>query len=136
VKAARVLAASTLLAVLLSGCGISFDEEEGTEFFVSLRVSGAMVPNATLTAAVAYEQYYPIEVTFRCELVRDAKLLREIGLDTVPSHPAGGPEATPFPGNISFDFSVDEPGAYEIECYTPDDEDNIIDESFTIAPAT
>ena len=132
---AAVLAASTLLVALLSGCGVSFDEEEGTEFFVSLRVTGQMVPNAPLTAAVAYEQYYPVEVTFRCELVRDSMLLREIGLDTVQAHPAGGPQATPFPGNISFDFTVDEPGAYEIECYTPDDEDNIIDESFTIAPA-
>jgi hypothetical protein len=50
----------------------------------------------------------------------------------VPQLPGGSPKATPFPGNVSFDFTVDAPGEYKAECYTPNDEDNVIIDVFTI----
>ena len=47
----------------------------------------------------------------------------------------GGPEATPFPGAISFDFTVDEPGTYIVECLTEKDEDNFIHDEITVVAA-
>jgi hypothetical protein len=123
------------LGLLLAGCGVSFSNPpEGTEFFKSLTVSGEMTAGAQLTAAVTFEQKNPVDTTVKCEVRRAKELVKEIGSAKAPLHPLGGPEATPFPGNFAFDFSLDEPGAYKLECFTPADEDNFIIKNFTLAP--
>jgi hypothetical protein len=130
----RLAAVSLVSSVLLGGCGVAFgDPPQGNEFFVSLEVTGPKRVQAELTAAVAYEQYYPVDVVLQCFVVRNKKAVRQIGEEMVRAHPAGNPDATPYPGNFAFDFSVDEVGTYSIECLTPDDEDNIIAEEFTIS---
>ena len=54
---------------------------------------------------------------------------------TLPFNPEGSvaEEATPVPGVIEKLFSApSEPGRYIVRCYTPDDQNNAIAESFTI----
>jgi hypothetical protein len=47
----------------------------------------------------------------------------------------GGPGATPVPGSIAFDFTVDVPGTYIVECLTEKDEDNFIHDEITVLAA-
>ena len=59
----------------------------------------------------------------------------EILAETLPFNPEGGTadEATPVPGVIERKFSMPgEPGHYIARCYTPQDVNNAISESFTI----
>jgi hypothetical protein len=117
------------------GCGVSFSSApDGTEFFKSVTVSGELTAGAPLTAAVTYEQNNPVETTIKCEVRQGKNLVKEIGSAKAPLHPLGGPEATPFPGNFSFDFNVAEPGSYKLECFTPADEDNFIIKDFKLDP--
>jgi hypothetical protein len=46
----------------------------------------------------------------------------------------GTPDATPVAHRDSFPFTVDEPGDYYVECYTPADDDNFIRRGFTVEP--
>jgi hypothetical protein len=135
VKHARI-AALLLSSALLAACGVRFSEADpGTEFFKSIDISGQMRAGDPLTVVVGYDQYYPVEVAFQCELRRNKQLVTVIGEATVPPLEGGGPDATPFPGVFSFDFSAAEPGTYVVECLTPIDEDNFIGDEITIAPA-
>ena len=125
-----------LAAAALAGCGVAFGPApQGNEFFKSLEVTGDLRVGAPLTAALEYAQRNPIEVTVQCELRQKKELVKVIGGERVAPLPEGDPEATPFPGNYAFDFTVDEPGRYRVECLTPLDEDNYIIEEFTIEPA-
>lgn len=135
----RTLLHALLIAgslTFLTACGVRFrSDERGTEFFKTMEITGEMRTGSTLTVLVGYDQYYPVEVEFACELRRSKQLIKFIGRDTVPALPGGGPEATPFPGSIAFDFVVDEPGRYRVECLTPRDEDNFIAEFITVEAA-
>ena len=51
----------------------------------------------------------------------------------VPPLPNGNPDATPFVGSLSYDFVPPAAGAYKIECLTPKDVDNFIDEKITVS---
>lgn len=118
---------------LLTACGVRFGAaERGTEFFKAIEITGEMRAGSTLTVLVDYDQYYPVEVEFVCELRKNKQLIKFIGRDTVAALPGGNPEATPFPGSIAFDFVVDEPGRYRVECLTPKDDDNFIAEFITV----
>ena len=39
------------------------------------------------------------------------------------------------PGVFAFDFAVDEPGTFKVECYTPADEDNFVRDEIEISAA-
>jgi hypothetical protein len=124
------------VCALFAGCGVSFREgEEGTEFFKSLTVTGDRTAGAVMTASVTYEQANPRPVAIHCELLQGNEPVQNLGSETVPIKPLGGPKATPFPGNFSMDFIVAEPGTYKVSCFTPLDEDNFINRAFTIGPA-
>lgn len=125
-----------LSCALLAGCGVKLsDTPSGTEFFKSLTVTGDMRAGAPLTAAVGIAQHYPVDVAVACQLRRSQSVLREIGSAKVPLIPGGGPKATPVATNYSFDFTVDQPGAYNVKCVTPSDENNFIVKEFSIKPA-
>ncbi|MEX2247877.1 MAG: hypothetical protein WEC75_14475 [Dehalococcoidia bacterium] len=127
------LLALALSAALLAGCGVGFaGGPQGTEFFKSLTVTGHKQTGAPLTAAVTYEQNYPLDVPIQCELRRGKALIKLIGGATAPPYPDGTPEKTPFPGNFSFDFTVEEAGHYKVQCYTTADDDNFIEEEFDV----
>jgi hypothetical protein len=131
-----VVLSSVLLALSGSACGVRFaDAEPGTEFFTSIDISGEMHAGAPLTVLVGYEQFYPVDVTFHCELRREKEIIKRIGEKVVVPLENGGPDKTPFPGVFSFDFTVDEPGTYIVECLTERDEDNFIGDEIDIAPA-
>jgi hypothetical protein len=95
-----------------------------------------MTAGAPLTVAYSYKQNNPLPVETKCELRQNKELVKPLGNMTVQGLPFGGPEATPFPGNFTFDFTVDEPGDYIVQCYTTLDEDNFIEEEITIAPGS
>jgi hypothetical protein len=65
-------------------------------------------------------------------VLQSGELVKDIGGDIIPAYPDGNPDLTPFPGNFSFDFTMDAPGDYQLQCYTPRDEDNYIEEAFSI----
>ena len=108
---------------------------DGNEFFKSAKVTGDMRAGLTLTGAVTYESTYPIEVQITCEIRRGKDLVQSLASEIIPALPDGGPKATPFPGNYSYDFTVAEPGAYKFECYTTKDDDNYIIRDFTVGAA-
>ncbi len=121
---------------VLVGCGVAFSpDDEGNEFFQSLDVTGDKRVGQLLTAAVTYEQFYPLFIHMTCELRQEQQLVKSISEATVPPLRGGTPGTTPFPGNFAFDFTVEEPGNYRVECLTPRDEDNYIIDEFTIASA-
>jgi hypothetical protein len=131
----RPLLLLTLSCAIFAACGVKFsDPPDGTEFFKALTVTGNPQPGAPLTATVDYAQHNPVFTDVRCEIRQGKTLVGDIGTQRAPQHPAGGPEATPFPGTFSFDFVVVQPGTYKAECFTPGDEDNFIIKTFTIAP--
>ena len=136
VRLPRALLPLLAVCALFAGCGVSFrDAKQGTEFFKSLTVTGELTVGTPLTAAVTYEQANPVPVGIKCELRQGKDLVRDLGSEMAPFLPAGGPKATPFPGNFSIDFTVDKPGTYKAECFTPYDEDNYILRTFTVRPA-
>jgi hypothetical protein len=124
-----------VVSVLLVGCGVRFrDPESGTEFFSAIEVSGVRQAQSPLTVLVSYEQFYPVDVDLACELRQGKSLVKELGRGTVPALADGSPEATPFVGSLAYDFTVDAPGSYKVECLTPKDEDNFISQDVTISP--
>ncbi len=130
-----MLAALLLATLILGGCGVDVSNgEPGTEFFKSLKVNGTPTAGAPLTLVVTYAQNNPVDVAVKCELRQGKTLVKEVGTQTVPQLAGGGPKATPIAGTYSFDFTVDQPGAYKAECYTPADENNFIIREFTVHP--
>ena len=131
----RTLAALLFAALILSGCGVDFSNgKPGTEFFKSLKINGTTTTGAPLTLVLAYAQNNPVDVVVTCELRQGTRFVKAIGGQTVPLLSGGGPKATPVAGSHSFDFTVDQPGAYKAECYTPADENNYIIREFTVRP--
>lgn len=127
----------TVSGLALAACGVKFTAaEQGTEFFTSIDITGEMRAGAPLTVLVAYEQFYPVDITLHCELRRKKEILRRLGDTVVMPLENGGPDKTPFPGVVAFDFTIDEPGNYIVECLTEKDEDNFIGDEIEIAPAT
>jgi hypothetical protein len=119
---------------MLAGCGVRYsDPEKGTEFYESMTVSGERRAGETLTVVATYTQTYPLEVESVCELRQDKQTLKEIGRTLVPLLPGGNPDATPTVGELRYEFTVDAPGVYKVECLTPKDEDNFIDEEITVS---
>jgi hypothetical protein len=136
VRFPRSLATLTIATLILAGCGVDFSSgEPGTEFFKSLKVTGTPMAGAQMTMLLAYAQNYPVDVTVKCEVRQGKDLVKEVGSQIVPQLAGGGPKATPVTGTYSFDFTVDRPGAYKAECYTPADENNYIIREFSIRPA-
>jgi hypothetical protein len=133
----RVLAAIlalSLASLLLAGCGVAFSDStpHSREVLQSLKVSGDMHVGKPLTASLSYQQNLPVDVPIHCELRKGSSLVKAIGDTTVASYPGGSPKLTPFPGDISFDFTVDAPGTYKAECFVPTDQDAVIIREFTV----
>lgn len=121
--------------MLFTACGVKFsDPPAHNEFFQSLVVTGDTRVGTPLTAAVSYQTTYTLPVQLVCELRQGTTTIRVIGRDEIPADPAGSPQATPVPGNFSYDFVVDDPGSYKIQCYTERDKDNFITRAFTVRP--
>lgn len=128
------LAALFVLSSVLTGCGIAFGSaSEGTEFFKSLDVSGEKTAGAPLTATILYAQKNPLPVLIRCELRQNKEAVKQIGEATAPALVYGRPDLPGVPGTFAFDFVVDAPGAYRVQCFTVLEEDNFIEEKITIA---
>ena len=125
-----------LFVLALTGCGVAFsDPPQGNEFFKSLSISGDKRVGQQLTATVAVKQSYAIDVPIRCELRKTKTLVKALGEQTVTGYPGGNPKVTPVAASLSFEFSVDAPGDYGVECFTSSDEDNYILKGLTIKPA-
>jgi hypothetical protein len=121
-------------APLLAACGVAFsDPPQGNEFFKSLTVMGNKRVGQPLTAVVTVKQSYAIAVPIRCELRQKKSLVKALGEETAPANPEGNPKATPIAATLSFNFTVDAPGDYGVECFTTADEDNYIAKALTIA---
>jgi hypothetical protein len=122
------------LCAVFAGCGVDFsDGPEGNDFFTSVRVSGEHRTGTPLTVAVAYETFYPAEVEILCELRQGNTTLRELGRSFAPAIlPERGPDDDGVPGNFSIDFTIDEPGTFKVECYTPRDDANYVIKEFDI----
>ncbi len=119
---------------MIAGCGVRYsDPEPGTEFFASITVSGELRVGETLTVIVGYTQTYALEVESVCELRQNKTTVKEIGRAVIPLLPEGNPEATPTVGELRYEFTVDTPGAYKVECLTPKDVDNFIDKKITVS---
>lgn len=121
--------------VAFVACGVRFTASEGNEFFTSIDVTGEMRAGSPLTGAIAYDQTYPTDVLIRCEIRQSGEFVKPAGESLAAAHPAGRPDATPVPGTLSFDFTVDAPGTYIFQCFTPKDEENFIEESFAVEAA-
>jgi hypothetical protein len=122
-----------LSCALLAGCGVRFrDPQPGNEFFKSATVSGDLRAGATLTGAVTIAQRYSIEVPIACELRQGKQLVKPIGSEKIAALPGGTPKSTPVAAHYTYEFTVDKPGAYKFECFTPSDEDNFIIREFTV----
>jgi hypothetical protein len=129
----RVLPILPIL-VILAGCGIRVsDPEPGTEFWSDIDIVGTRETGSTMQVIAGYEQWYPVDVETVCELRQNKQTLREIGSTTVPALSGGNPEATPVVGHMTYDFTIDEPGTYIVECLTPKDEDNFIGDEITVS---
>jgi len=120
---------------LFAACGVKFsDPPEHNEFFRSLAVTGDTRAGTPLTAALSYQTTYTVPVQISCELRQGTTVVRVIGQSAIPAYPGGGPKATPVAGNFSYDFVVDDPGSYNIQCYSERDKDNFIKRAFTVRP--
>jgi hypothetical protein len=134
-----------------AGCGVSFSaEEEQSEIFTDLSISGDFTPRGQLILALRYQQRYPVEIQVVCEVLEDRSGPREERLLTrvleqqlLPTGSLSMGEGTavpletitPVPGTFEQPFNgPDQPGRYEVECLTPADDNNDIEESFTIEP--
>ena len=136
VKIPRLFLLLLASSAIFAACGVRYsDPPLGNEFFTSLVVTGDMRARQPLTGLLSFKQRYPTEVLVRCELRQGKDFIRTIGDYTAPAHPSGGAKATPFPGSYSYDFTIDTPGAYKFECFTPADEDNYIIKEITIGRA-
>lgn len=121
------------IALALGACGVRIGAATPTNpFFRSLEVTGSKLVGQPLTVHVEYAQNYPLQVEIACELRQKGKLVKFIGREAVQAQPEGTPKRTPFLGNFAFDFVVDAPGRYRVECLTPEDEDNFIIDEFTV----
>ena len=123
-----------VLSLFAGACGVQFSDPPKThQVFQSLTISGQMRAGAPLTAALKYQQNLPVAIKVQCEIRQGSTLVKPIGIQTVAEQPGGSPKQTPVPGNFSFDFTLDRPGAYKAECYAPDDQDVYIIKEFSIA---
>jgi hypothetical protein len=133
----RVLTALPILplCLLLAACGVRFSQAStSNEFFKEVVITGERRAGAPMTAAVRIEQRYPMEVLLRCELRRGSEQVMFFGQEAVPAYPNGRPDVTPFPANFSYDFTVDQPGRYKFECFSPIDDDDYIIKEFDVGP--
>jgi hypothetical protein len=130
----RPLLALIALSLAAAACGVDFSEDEpGTEFWQTITISGELRAGAPLQVTASYEQFYPADLEVQCEVRQEATLIKAIGAETIPALAAGTPESTPVAGHVTYDFTIDEPGAYTVECLTPKDEDNFINDEVEVA---
>jgi hypothetical protein len=158
---ALVVAAVALPLSLACGISLGSDADD-SELFTRLTVTGDFVPLGGLTLTLEYAQPYPVDIEVACEVrdpdrsvaatpqaveptatpvtippqpkVSDKKLY-DILAERVPANPSGGPfgTATPAGGVIERSFAAPEqPGSYEVRCYTPGDANNVIKRTITI----
>jgi len=153
-----------VMLTVAAGCGISLGATEGeTEMFKDLRVEGDFRLGGELHMFLAIEQPYAVDVEVRCDLLdEDAPPTATPEPDATPTpveipplqptpsnkvadvfqrhvgaNPEGGivDEATPVPEPVEVTFNAPEQaGLYRLRCYTPLDEENEIELTFTVQP--
>jgi hypothetical protein len=137
-RVSRFLAVSMVLtSALAAACGVQFASPVvDDDFFTGIRVSGVEQTGAPMTVVFLYQTNYPNVVEVVCELLdSDQEVVKEIGRTTVPAFPNGNPDVTPMAGVSAFDFTVDAPGTFRVECYTPADEDNFVRDEIDVTQA-
>lgn len=123
-----------LSCAVLVGCGVRFrDPQPGNEFFKSATVSGEMRVGATLTGSVTIAQRYNVEVPITCELRQGKALVKPIGAEKIAALPNGTPKSTPVAAHYTYEFTVEQAGAYKFECFTTSDQDNFIIREFSVS---
>ena len=122
-----------LSSAVLAGCGVRFrDPQPGNEFFKSATVSGDLRVGATLTGSVTIAQRYNVEVPITCELRQGKALVKPIGAEKIAALPNGTPKSTPVAAHYTYEFTVEQAGAYKFECFTTSDQDNFIIREFSV----
>ena len=122
-----------LSCALLAGCGVRFhDPQPGNEFFKSATVSGDLRVGTTLIGSVTIAQRYNIEVPITCELRQGKALVKPIGAEKIAPLPNGTPKSTPVAAHYTYEFTVEQAGAYKFECFTTADQDNFIIREFSV----
>ena len=124
--------AMVCVAALAMACGVRFKPKIGTEYFTSLTVEGEHRVGAPMSIVLAYDHNYPVDVQIQCEIRQGKNVVKPLGETTAAAIPNGGAKATPVAGEFRADFTVDAPGDYKAECFTPADEDNYIIKNFTV----
>ena len=123
-----------LSSAVLAGCGVRFrDPQPGNEFFKSATVSGDLRVGATLTGSVTIAQRYNVEVPITCELRQGKALVKPIGAEKIAALPNGTPKSTPVAAHYTYEFTVEQAGAYKFECFTTSDQDNFIIREFSVS---
>jgi hypothetical protein len=147
---ARVRHLCLLLIVLFaSGCGVRFrDDFRGTELFKSIVLEGERVAGATLEVTVGLNHGYPVPIQIACFYEDGSKLTDDqlklafheratpIGEEVLPPVFGRKPDDEVERTEVSFRFSVEEPGDYFVACLTPAAPDNGLGRSFTISEPT
>jgi len=151
-RARRGVAGALLLCLgglVVAACGVSFSaEEEQSEIFADLSISGDFTPRGELILALRYQQPYPVTIDVVCDLLedrsgpRDGRVVTRIleqqilltrGLSSAEATADPLEKITPVPGSFEQAFAAPErPGRYAVECLTPADDENDIERSFTV----
>jgi hypothetical protein len=133
--------------IFSTACGVSFGggSDEGTEVFKSIRLTGERRAGAELTVTVGITRVYPVPVRLACfyetneELTDDQYKMTfeeraaKIGETVLEPVPGRRPDDEDVPREeISFRFSVPEPGSYFLACNTPAAAENGTGLSFKI----
>ena len=119
----------------------SFD---GTELFKGLSLKGEMVTGQPLELALTVNQAYPIPVHVACYYEDGSKLTDDqyklafeqraqpIGDEVLPAATGRSPGDKVERRELTFRFSVPEPGDYFLACLTPAAPENGLGRMFTI----
>ena len=121
------------------------EAEPETELFEDVELSGSRTANGELTVTITVTQAYPVAVRVACfyeladkDLTDDEKQLAfaerasKIGETLLPPSPETKPDDEVEPVEVTFRFSVAEPGRYFLACLTPAAPDNGIGMIFRI----
>jgi hypothetical protein len=124
-----------LLLLAATACGVRFGAPDPeTELFADLELTGDRVPNGDLTLTVTVTQGYPVPVRIACyydladrDLTDDEENVAfenrapQIGETVLPAAPPGtSPGDDDLPKTqIEFNFSLTQPGLYNLVCLTP-----------------
>ena len=142
-----LLPATVVLAIFGSlACGVRFGSPDPeTELFEDIEISGTRTAGSPLTITLGITQAYPVAVQIACyydladrDLTDDEKALpfeeraTKVGERTLPASPGTEPGDEVDAVEVTFPFSINEPGRYFLACLTPSAPDNGVGTTFTV----